>query len=48
MDVSTVKVGLCGQHFPPSSYIVIAFVKQWVVSTGTVFYEHDTQALVGS
>ena len=45
MDVSTVKVGLCGQHFP-NSYVVVASVNQWVTSTGAGFYERGMKAHV--
>ena len=45
MDVSTVKAGQCGQHFPSNNAIVAA-VKQWVTSAGADFYEHVMQALV--
>lgn len=42
VDVSTVNVGLCGQHFPISNAILAA-VKQWVISNGADLYEHGTQ-----
>ena len=45
MDVSTVKVALCGQHFL-SNDIIAAAVKQWVASIGADFYKCDMQALV--
>ena len=45
MDVSTVKVGLCGQYFP-NNYAVIAAVQQWIASDGADFYEGGMQALV--
>ena len=45
VDVSTVKAGQCGQHFPSNNAIVAAG-KQWVTSAGADFYEHSTQALV--
>ena len=44
-DVSTVKIGLCGYHFPIDD-IIIAAMKVWVNSIGADFYEHGIQALV--
>ena len=41
VDVSKVKVGLCGQHFPSNDT-----VKQWVTLFGADFYECIIKALV--
>jgi len=40
VDVSTVKVELCVQHFP-SNHAITASVKQWVSSDGADTYERS-------